>query len=202
MANTNGPSGFKPVKHLNGSSWNGALDMYYIPSSDTNVYAMGDFVTTAAGGDTVTGGPAATLFGSRGSAATSGKILGSIQGIGVAGMAYDPTNLELTVIPATKTKDYYIWVATGTDVVYEAQTDSLAAADFNKNCPVYVGASPSGIQRNSNSYAQGSAAGTAATLPLRIVGGVSRVGNDLTASYAKILVTINTHSLGNATAGV
>ncbi|CAB4241266.1 hypothetical protein UFOVP67_27 [uncultured Caudovirales phage] len=202
MANTNGPFGLKPVKHLNGSSWNGALDMYFIPASDTVAYAAGDVVTTAAGGDPVTGAPAVALAGTRGAALTSGKLLGVVQGFGVAGMAYDPTNLELTAIPATKTKDYYVFVCTGTDVVYEAQTDSLAAADFNKNCPLYVGAAPSGIQRNSNSYAQGSAAGTAATLPLRVIGGVSRVGNDLTASYAKILVAINTHSLGNATAGV
>ena len=45
MANINRPNGFRPVRHLNGSMYNGQGNLYYIPSSDANAYAVGDLVT-------------------------------------------------------------------------------------------------------------------------------------------------------------
>lgn len=214
MANTNAPFGLKPVKHLNGSPYNGQANMYLIDSTDTAAYYIGDAVAAASGvaGDTVNGVPAVTLYGTRGAASTSGAMRGVIVGIGSAvttpggssPQAFDPSNLDILYIPATKSKDYYVWVADATDLVFEAQVDSLASAPYNQNVPLYVAAAPTAPQNQSASYAQGSAVATTQALPLKLLGAPARQDNDLsgTAAYAKVYVTINQHELANNTAGV
>lgn len=214
MANTNAPFGLKPVKHLDGSPWNSVANLYFIDSTDTAAYYIGDVVKSASGvaGDTLTGAPAVTLAGTRGQALTSGNVRGVVVGIGTAPntpggafpQAFNPDNLAITYIPASKTQDYYVWVVDDPSVVFEAQTDSLTSAPYNQNAPLFVAAAPTAPVNQSKSYVQGSAAGTTQALPLRLLGGVWRSDNDLTgtAQYAKLLVKINQHELSNNTAGV
>lgn len=214
MANTNAPFGLKPVKHIDGSAWNGAVSLYYIASTDTAAYYVGDAIKSASGvaGDTLTGAPAVTLAGTRNAALTSGNLRGVVVGIGTAvntpagsyPQPFDPTNLAAMFIPATKAQAYYVWVVDDPTVVYEAQTDTLASAPYNQNAPLFVANAPTAPKVYSDSYVQGSAVGTTQALPLRILGGVWREGNDLsgTAQYAKLLVKINQHELSNNTAGV
>lgn len=214
MANTNAPFGLKPVKHLNGSPWNGQVNMYFIDSADTAAYYFGDAVKSASGvaGDITTGAPAVTLYGTRNAASTTGAIRGVIVGIGSSvqspggssPQAFDPNNLEAMFIPATKTKDYYVWVVDSPDVVFEAQTDTLASAPYNQNAPLFVANAPTAPMNQSASYVQGSAVATTQALPLRILGGVNRSDNDLsgTAANAKLLVKINQHELADNRAGV
>ena len=47
MANSDAPSGFKPVKHLNGNPWNGKVNVYYIPATDGTATFIGDAVKSA-----------------------------------------------------------------------------------------------------------------------------------------------------------
>jgi len=213
MANTSAPFGLRPVRSLNGAPWNGAATLYYIPSTDTNAYNVGDVVASLAGGDVVSGASSVVLVGTRGAATTSGNSRGVIVGFGTnAGNAYaaaplgaDPDGLGITQIPATKTKAYFVWVCDDPTTVFEAQADTIAATAFNKNCPLYVGAAPSAPIFNSLSYAQGSAANTTQALPLKIVGAPNRPDNDLTSpgTYAKVYVIFNQHELGGPnTAGV
>lgn len=214
MANVNAPFGLKPVKHLNGSNWNGQVNMYFIDSTDTAAYYLGDAVKSASGvaGDTLTGAPAVTLYGTRNAASTSGAMRGVIVGIGTAvstpggnsPQAFDPDNLGAVFIPATKTKDYYVWVVDSPDVVFEVQTDTLASATYGYNAPLFVANAPTAPVANSASYVQGSAAATTQALPLKILGGVFRIDNDLsgTAANAKLLVKINQHELADNRAGV
>lgn len=214
MANVNAPFGLKPVKHLNGSPWNSQVNLYFIDSADTNAYYIGDAVKSASGvaGDTTTGAPAVTLYGTRNAASTSGAMRGVVVGLGSsvqtpggsAPQAFDPTNLEAMFIPATKTKDYYVWVVDSPDVVFEAQTDTLASATYGYNAPLFVANAPTAPQNQSASYAQGSAAATTQAFPLKILGAVNRSDNDLsgTAQYAKLLVKINQHELADNRAGV
>jgi hypothetical protein len=214
MANTNAPKGLVPVKHLNGSAWNGQANLYFIDSSDTNAYYLGDAVKSASGvaGDTSTGAPAVTLYGTRGAASTSGAMRGVIVGVGTSvstpggsnPQPFNPDNLNIIYIPATKTSNYYVWVADSPDIVFQAQTDTLSSAPYNQNAPLFVALAPTAPQNQSASYAQGSAANTTQALPLRILGGVNSPDNDLTgtAQYAKLFVKINQHELANNTAGV
>lgn len=213
MANTSTPFGLRPVRSLNGAPWNGAATMYYIPSTDTNAYFVGDTVASLAGGDVVSGASSVVLVGTRNAATTSGASRGVIVGIGVnagnagsaAPLGADPDALGTISIPATKTKAYFVWVCDDPTTVFEAQVDSIAATAFNKNCPLFVANAPSAPAFNSASYAQGSAANTTQALPLKIIGAPNRPDNDLTSpgTYAKVYVIFNQHELGGPnTAGV
>ena len=51
MANVNQPKGFVPSRYQSGSPYNGAVNMYCIPSSDGSQFNVGDPVKTVAGGD-------------------------------------------------------------------------------------------------------------------------------------------------------
>lgn len=213
MSNTvNNPVGLKPVKQINGSSWTETVNLYYIPQADTQAYYIGDTVRSAAGGNVFTGAPAVTLFGTRNTAATAGSARGVIVGLGTAPatpggaspQAFDPDNLAAVFIPATKTKDYYVWVVDSPDVIFEAQTDTIAVTAFNKNAPLFVANAPTAPANQSASFVQGSAAAVTQTLPLRIIGAPFRPDNDLTApgTFCAVYVTFNQHELYGNTVGV
>ena len=51
MANLDRPAGFKPVKNLNGSPWNGKANVYYIPATDDTDTFIGDAVTLEGSSD-------------------------------------------------------------------------------------------------------------------------------------------------------
>jgi len=212
MANTNAAFGLRLVGKK-GDGLEGVVHPYFIPSTDTFEWNVGDIVSVAAGGDTngysqvalFGGSTRGTVAGAGGGAVTSGATRGVIVGIGTSAstpqgsaiVALDPTNLTATRIPATKAVDYYAFVSDDPSAVYEAQVDTIATSAFNKNCPYFI----SGMKAltspvfGSESYAQGSAANTTAALPLRIVGGPQRVNNDFTSpgTNAKIYVMLNTH---------
>lgn len=222
MANTSAPFGLRPVRFLSGDEWDGSANLYYVPSTDTYEWCVGDVVYVAAGGD-ANGIPQAALFGGStrgttagagGGAISSGAARGVIVGIGSAAgtpqgsitAGFDPNDLTATRIPATKTRDYYVWVADHPFLVFETQADTIATSAFNKNMPYYVSgmkAATSAVAL-SESYAQGSAANTTATLPLRCVGGPNRVNNDFTSpgTSAKIYVMLNTHDMTNGATGL
>jgi hypothetical protein len=184
--------------------------LYVIPQADTNAYFIGDVVRSAAGGNLFTGVSAVTLVGTRNAATTTGAVRGVIVGLGAQNSSsgvpnaqlFDTDNLNVLSIPATKTKDYYVWVADSPTVLFEAQVDSLIAANFNKNAPLFVGLAPTAPRVESLSYAQGSAAAVTATLPLRLLGEVNRIDNEIGQPFAKALVMFNQHELAANTVGV
>lgn len=214
MANLNAPFGLKPVKHLDGSPWNQQVTLYFVDSADPNAFYIGDAVESASGvaGDTLTGAPAVTLYGTRNAASTSGSIRGVVVAIGTSvstpggnfPQPFNPDNLNVVYAPATKSTDYYVWVVDDPSVVFEAQTDTLASATYGYNAPLFVANAPTAPANQSQSYVQGSAAATTQAFPLKVLGGVWRSDNDLsgTAQYAKLLVKINQHELANNTSGV
>jgi hypothetical protein len=212
MPNISAPFGLKPVKQINGSSWNTAVNMYFIPQADTNAYYIGDVVRSAAGGDFTTGAPAVTLFGTRNAASTTGAARGVIVGLGssVASpggnspQAFDPDNLNVLFIPATKTKNYYVWVVDSPSVIFEAQADSIIAANFGKNAPLFVANAPVAPVNQSISFVQGSAAAVTQALPLKIIGGPARTDNELDppGTFGRVWVLINQHELAGNTVGV
>lgn len=214
MANTNAPFGLKPVKHLDGSPWNQVVNLYYVAANDNKAYYIGDAVQSASGvaGDTLTGAPAVTLYGTRNAASTSGAMRGVVVGLGTAvntpggnfPQPFDPNNLSVTYVPATKAQAYYLWVVDDPSVIFEAQVDSLASSPYNQNVPLFVANAPTAPVAESASYAQGSAVNTTQAFPLKLLGAPWRSDNDLTgtAAYAKVYVKINQHELGNNTAGV
>ena len=192
MANVNMPMGLQPVKYLNGSPWNGQATRYCIPSGDTTAYYLYDPVTTAGSADA--NGVATVSIGVAGAA-----ILGSIVGVEVAG-----DNLDIKYVPATKTRDYYVYVADDPNLIFEIQESgtAMAAADVGLNAN-FVIAAPSSTVSPSATAIGNSTKNTTATLNLKLLGLSQRVDNAF-GTYAKWLVLINNHQYkaGTGTAGV
>lgn len=211
MANAAAPFGLRPSHTVSGAPFNGQTRMYRIPSTDAVAYSIGDVVTEVAGGDVKTGVSDVAIFGTRGATATSGNARGVIVGLassagsgGGQPLGGDPDNLGLMIIPATKSKDYYVYVCDDPHMIYEAQTNTIASSAFNKNTGLAVGAAPTATSPNCKTIIDGASATTTAALPIKIVGAPERIDNDLTApgTNAWIWVMLNTSSAGGATAGV
>lgn len=190
MANANIPSGLSPVGYLNGSPWNGQVRRYYIPSSDTNAYAIGDPVTLAGSADAA-GVPSVVLW-----TAGSGMI-GPVVGMGgpaFGGMSGDPTNLNTTVIPATKTKAYYVLVADDPNIVFEVQEvgtgTQLAATDVSLNANLVAGTNNGYI---SGAMLDNSTEAVTVGLDVKLLGLSQSVTPNAFGAYAKWLVKINNH---------
>lgn len=190
MANTNAPFGLAPVEYLSGAKWNGQARRYYIPSSDTNAFAIGDPVVLA--GDADSRGIASITLATAGSA-----FLGCI--VGAGGLAYggfsgDPTNLNTTVIPATKTKAYYVLVADDPNIIFEAQEIGTGTALTS----AAVGLNVNMVAAANSGYLSGwvidnTTEATTSTLDLKLLGLSQRNPNNTFGAYAVWNVLINNH---------
>ncbi len=204
MANVNRPQGLQPYRYLNSNPWNGAANVYFIPSGDTNAYAIGDPVKTATGAADANGTPAVILA----TAGDSQPIRGVIVSMGgtVEGAMYgDPTNLNITVIPATKTYGYYVAVVDDPDVLFVCQefsgsgSTNFTAADISKNCNLKLG--------TNNGFISGwvlddtAASSVTSTRQVRLMG-IQRTLDNAFGNYCKFVVRINNHELNSGTAGL
>ena len=191
MANSNTPFGLRPHGYLNGSPWNGQARVYCIPNTDdTNAYAIGDPVELAGGADAA-GVPTVTLA-TAGSGITG--VIVSMGGTKYGSGHYDPADLNTTVIPATKSKDYYVMVCDDPHVLFEVQEigtgTALAAAAVGLNCNLVAG--------TNNGYVSGwlltnTTEADTSTLDVQLMSLVQRPGNAFGA-YAKWVVRINNNS--------
>lgn len=190
MANVNAPNGASPVRNGAGNPWNQQGQKYWVPSSDTNQYNIGDFVKSIAGCDG-DGVPRITK------ASAGDTCRGVVVGV-VVGQQSDPLNA-----PATKARDYYLIVCDDPDIVMEMTDDGITTANLvttavgkNSNFTVANPTAPSPVSAtvlNSSTFA------TTNTLPLKILGLKVFPGNSVGA-FARWLVRFNTHELfGNST---
>ena len=202
MANQIGPRGLVPSRYLDGSAWNGATNMYCIPSSDGSIYGPGDAVKSAAGGD-------ANGIPYMQKAATNDTVRGVIVSVvlaapnlpSVQGVIIDNTT---QAIPATKAKDYYVLVCDDPTIIFEVQDDgnsALTNTACNKNASLTI-ANPTAPQQNSATSLSCASVATTQSLNLKIMGLVQKPNNAF-GVYASWLVRFNQHELGGSnTAGV
>lgn len=201
MANANKPQGLQPVGYLNGAPWTGGGHVYCIPDTDdTNAYAVGDPVMLAGSADSA-GIPTITLA----TAGTGNIVLGAIVSMAGAqtyGSDYGVPQDTPVVIPATKTRNYYVLVADDPNTVFEIQEDSdggsIAATDISNNFNLVSG--------TNNGYISGwmldsSSKATTATLQLKILQASPRNGNTFADTYCKFWVIINAHAYRIGQAG-
>lgn len=201
MANADRPSGLKPVQYINGTPWTGGGRVYCILSTeDTYAYAIGDPVDLAGGADSA-GVPAVVLA----TAGSTNLVTGVI--VGMAGTKYgaaygDPATPNTTIIPATKTKNYYVLVCDDPNVIFEIQEVSggtaLTAANVSKNASLVSG--------TNNGYISGweldnSTEATTAALQLKILQLAPR-GDNAIGEHAKWWVLLNNHRYRTGVAGV
>jgi hypothetical protein len=198
MANTSRPSGLRPVGHLDGSPFNGKLNMYLVPSGDNVAMYVGDPVksggTAGAAGVTVNG------INCEGMPTVATAAAGdTLRGV-VLGFLPDQTNLSL--LYRTASTNRIALVVDSPDVVFEVEEDSLGAAtaavDVGENADIVYAAGNTSSGRSA--VVLDSSDHKTATAQLRILGFVQRPDNAI-GTNAKLLVLINEHEL-KSTSGV
>ena len=191
MANTDTPFGFKPVKHLNGSPWNGKVNVYYIPSTDGTAMFKGDAVKLAGSAD------ATGKFPTIAQAAATNAICGVI--VGFADNPYvgiNPDYPNLNYRPASTAM--YALVVDDPFVIFEVQEDSVGnsiTADMVGLATDIVVGSGSTTTGRSAMELDSSDTATAAG-QCRIMRLVNRDDNEL-GNYAKWEVLIAEHQYLN-----
>jgi len=213
VANINRPTGFKPVRQLDGSPYNGASQLYFIATSDANAYAVGDLVTqvgTTNSSDLYAlGVPIVTRLTGTEASQPSALILGSIVGFKV-----DPTNLQNSGYnPASNANGRYVWVSDAPQVIYEVQLCGAAGAAIAPNLSAVAGTNYIGMNAEiynpgatanggaglSNMQVDASTVAVTATYPVKILRYSMRIDQDLSTAgvYPKVEVLINSHALSN-----
>lgn len=191
--------GFRPVKHLNGSPYNGQVNRYMISASDTAATNVGDFVQLSDNDALVdaTGNgvfPAVERIGS----GTAVPIVGVIVGFEV-----DYSNLNAGNYRAASTRRIAL-VADAPDLLFAAPQDAVggvvAAASVGLNAAIALGTAATTAPYNSDMSVDSSTVATTATLPIQIMGVVASPDQDVTSTTrpAELLVRINTHAFNAA----
>ena len=198
MANLNAPFGFSPVIYGTGNPGNQQQRVYYVPSTDTSAYYIGDTVVTIDGSD-ANGTPAVAK-------ATSGQApRGVVTGVLIANPnnpSIQGTNLDLTTtsVPASKSQNYYLLINDDPDQVFMIQGDSttFVTTDMNKNAS-YTVAAPSISNQMSATVLTGTT--TSSTAALKIVGIEPIPGNAL-GPYVRFFVLFNNSEMLRPSAGI
>lgn len=192
-------AGFRPVKHLNGSPYNGQINRYMISASDSQVTNVGDLVQlsdNAALVDTAGFGvyPAVERIGS----GTAVPIVGAI-----VGFEPDYSNLNTPNYRAASTRRVAL-VADASDLLFAAPQDGvggvIAAASVGLNASINLGTAGSSGAYASGMSVDSSTVATTATIPLQVMGIMAAPDNDETSTSrpAEVLVRINTHAFNAA----
>jgi hypothetical protein len=187
MANVDRVNGLRPVKHLDGSPYNGAFNRYFVPATDNTAIFIGDAVKSGGTAD-ADGVPTVAQ------AAAGDTLRGVVVGI-------EPETADSTIYRVASTARY-VYVADSPDLVFEVQEDSGGAAtalvDVGENADIIVASGntttgTSGMELDSSTH-------TASSAQLRILGFAQRPDN-AQGTNAKLLVMINEHEL-KSTSGV
>lgn len=192
-------AGFRPVKHMNGSPYNGQVNRYMLSASDATATNVGDLVqldTNPSLQDTAGFGvyPAVKRLASGTAAAVVGVIVG---------FEVDYTNLNAGMYRAASTRRVAL-VADSPDLLFAAPQDGsggvIAAASVGLNASVTLGSGNTAVPYTSNMKIASNSVATTATLPLQIMQITASPDNDetSTARPAEVIVRINTHQYGAA----
>jgi len=182
MANVDRPRGFHPVKHLDGSPWNGQTNTYYIFATYGTALFVGDVVKLAGSAD-ANGVPSIEAAG------TTDVPVGIIVRI-------KPNPDSLNQIHNTLSTEAYAEVCDAPDVVMEAQIDgAIAVTDIGMNCPHNGGSGDtttglSGMELDYSNLA------TTSTDMFQVIGLVPSEDNAI-GDNANCLCRFNVHQYGS-----
>lgn len=203
MSSVSRLNGLRPVKHLDGSPYNGQASVYFVPASDATVIMVGDMVKLLGDARSPTGVPTVTR------AAAGDASIGVVVGIlftGVGDVTNVPPVTDLnTPVYRRASTDRYLLVADNPSLVFEVQTGNgtLATANIglNANARATAGDTTSGASGFDVDLAS---VATTATLQLKLVGFPHRPDNAIGDSFTSVYVMINNHQYkgGTGTVGV
>lgn len=194
MANVARLGGFTPVKHLNGSPYNGQFNIYEVVAGDSTAINIGDLVKPDSG-------TATDVFPTVVRLAASGQVTaGPITGA-VVGFVVDPAgSLNTPQYRAASTKRY-VMVADSPDLIFDVADGgtvpcTLTLIGMNTGVTCTAPNTTTGVSPMATGT---TAPTTTATLPLKIVGIKKSPDNESAAASQRLLVTINSHTYGSGT---
>jgi len=191
MPNVNAAFGFRPARYLSGAPYNGAHNVYSVPSSDSTALFVGDPVVLTGTSD-AEGNPEITRA-TVGTSVTTDRILGF-----VVGFRPDPLYTTLHRAASTARK---VLVADDPMLLFEAQEDgNMGITGTGGTCQI-IAAAGNTYTGNSGFQIDSSEAAQTATDQLLIVRAVESADNDPTSSNARWLVKINMHCYAFGVAG-
>lgn len=209
MPNVNRPAGFRPVRHTDGSPWNGQAELFAIASADATSIGVGDLVKVVAGVDT--GAPPTTSV-------TPVVLPGYGQVTRVAANTDIPAGVVIGFIPnysnlsipqqyhAASSGLRYALVCIDPTVIYEVQANAAItlATIGGKNATYTLGAVVASTGQSAMQFDVSTIA-TTATLPLKVLQVAPRADYDVTdLTNVKLWVTLNSNTFvgGTGAAGV
>lgn len=188
MANTSKISGFKPVKHINGSPYNGQSNIYAVKSAVKLV--PGDLVK-------LTPGASQNGVAEVEAATNDAAVLGAV--VGIVPAKLDPVtgkmsggsvSLDTPVSVTGGTPTAYVLVSDSPDVVYEVQKATFSAADVGTTAGFdFTGTAGGDAATGVSNFALTDTA----TGVVQVLGLVQRVDNEAGA-YAKVLARITNNN--------
>lgn len=192
MANVSKISGLSPVFTLDASAWQGGGQVYCIPSTDSNAYAVGDPLVIAGDADSA-GIPTVALA----TAGTGNQLVGALlseAGATIYGGPFGVPAESPVVIPATKTRAYYVMVADDPTTIYEIEEDGASGSTI---VAASTGLNANLVSGTNNGYVSGwklqsSSPATGSTLQVKLLRVAPRRDNAL-GQYCKWWVLINHH---------
>jgi hypothetical protein len=205
MANQDTPFGLRPIRHRNGAPYNGAVNLYYAPSTYATALFVGDPVIktgtgNAAAIDAASVGhfPIGTLQEVNKATAGDGNRITGV----IVGFAPNPDDLTKQYRPASTER--VILVCDDPDVIFEIQADgAVPAASMGLNAVlIYTNSGSttsglSGVELDTTSDAPAADASN----QLLILRAVNDPNNDCTLANCKVEVMINQHTENQGTVG-
>ena len=192
-------AGFRPVKHMNGSPYNGQVNRYMFAAGDGGGANVGDLVMLGAEAalEDAAGGVYPVV--KRVDSATSAPVIGAIVGFEV-----DYTNLTSSGVYRAASTRRVALVADSPDLIFACPQDGtggvVAAASVGLNCSLTLGSAATTAPWASTMKVDSSEVDTTATDPVQIVGILASPDNNITSTArpAELLVRINTHAFNAA----
>lgn len=195
MPNGNSPSGFSPVRDVNSRPYNGGVNHYSVPASDSTAIFVGDPVKLVGTSQIING----QVLQDVAQAATTDVIVGVV-------VAVLPTDRDSSLYRVASTQRILI-VHDDPNALFEIQDVStgtpLTINDIGLNVSFSLG-SGNAFTGLSTAVIDNTTEATTNTLALKIVGFPNRPDNDSANAEAskKLYVRINRHQYANQIAGV
>lgn len=195
MANTSRKFGLRPVANLQGSPWTGKVNPYVKGAADATVIGVGSMVQLDGGGDTTTGLPTVTLHQPSGDDATLPVGV-------VVGVDFNPLDLNLSGSYAASSVRRILYVVDDPTALFEVQaTGALAIASLGLNAKGTASSVSTTTGREQFELDSATAAASASYL-FKILAFKRAEDNEISATYAKVIVKLNRHQYANAMAGI
>lgn len=196
MPNVSRINGFTPVKHRNGSPYNGQFTTYGIPASDVTAIGVGDVVKLLASSVTING----QTYKNVTRAAAGDAIVGIVIGFDIVPDALNTPQYRLA------STQRVVRVADAEDLILLVQTSNgtPAAANIGLNFNHANGTLSTSTGLSGATLDLNAGVGGAATATFKLMGWDPAPDNDNASVNNKALVMINNHQYkgGTGTAGV